>query len=178
MPEPGSTSNCRMKTSRIASCAAIARNFRASIHASAGRAHLGRAAWSGGPFMVAADSDISLFSGAIVTSGALPLDSRIREHHANSRDRSQSILNYSSVECLRPITQSILAPVPNMIRRKHGEIVLAVTLAAGAGLRIWQYTGSGSLWLDEIMLSRSIVGFRLPTLLTVPLPYNQVAPKG
>jgi hypothetical protein len=72
----------------------------------------------------------------------------------------------------------ILAPVSRLTRPRRVDFVLAAILAAGAILRIWQYAASGSLWLDEIMLSRSIVGLRLPTLITVPLPYNQLAPKG
>ena len=53
-----------------------------------------------------------------------------------------------------------------------------LVVVAGAALRIWQYAGNTSLWLDEIALAHSIVHLDLRALLFAPLPYDQVAPKG
>jgi hypothetical protein len=55
---------------------------------------------------------------------------------------------------------------------------LAVVLLAGAALRLWQYAGNASLWLDELALARNIVDEHLGTLLAGRLDYNQVAPPG
>lgn len=57
-------------------------------------------------------------------------------------------------------------------------LVLMVVIVVGAALRIWQYTGNTSLWLDEIALVRGILDLNLWNLLTTPLPYDQVASKG
>jgi hypothetical protein len=51
-------------------------------------------------------------------------------------------------------------------------------VALGAGLRVWQYAASTSLWLDEIALVMGILNSDLLDLLTEPLPFDQVAPKG
>jgi hypothetical protein len=48
----------------------------------------------------------------------------------------------------------------------------------GAALRVWQYAGAGSLSLDEVALARGILERDLAALLTQPLPWGQVAPKG
>jgi hypothetical protein len=54
--------------------------------------------------------------------------------------------------------------------------VLCLVLAAT--LRVWQYLGNASLWLDEAELARNILQHQLPQLLTQPLLRDQVAPPG
>lgn len=60
------------------------------------------------------------------------------------------------------------------------RLVVAIALAAllGIGLRVAQYVADTSLWLDEIGLVRGILDADLVALLTQPLPFDQVAPKG
>jgi hypothetical protein len=48
----------------------------------------------------------------------------------------------------------------------------------GVGLRLWAYASNTALWLDEILLSRNILGLPLRALLTEPLQLDQVAPRG
>src|SRR5262249_23255204 len=55
---------------------------------------------------------------------------------------------------------------------------LAAVLLAGATLRLWQYLGNASLWLDELALARNIVDDPLGTLLAGRPDYTQVAPPG
>jgi hypothetical protein len=64
--------------------------------------------------------------------------------------------------------------------RRARKVVLLVIFAIGLGtaLRVWQYAANTSLWLDEIALARGIVDGDLMSLLSAPLPYDQVAPKG
>jgi len=49
--------------------------------------------------------------------------------------------------------------------------------AAGALLRLWQYFGRGTLWLDEAAIARNVAS-RSPLALLQPLDYAQIAPKG
>jgi hypothetical protein len=51
-------------------------------------------------------------------------------------------------------------------------------LLAGVALRLWQWLADGTLWLDEIALTRNIVARSLGELVTHPLAYDQVAPPG
>ena len=56
--------------------------------------------------------------------------------------------------------------------------IIALTLGvAGATLRLWQYLGRGTLWIDEAAIARNVVA-RTPTALLQPLDYAQIAPKG
>jgi len=48
----------------------------------------------------------------------------------------------------------------------------------GVALRVWAYAGNPSLWLDEILLSRNILGLTIGELATQPLRLDQVAPRG
>ena len=48
----------------------------------------------------------------------------------------------------------------------------------GVALRVWAYAGNPSLWLDEILLSRNILGLTIGELATQPLKLDQVAPRG
>jgi len=76
-------------------------------------------------------------------------------------------------------------PGPNLnptgtqsITRRVVVGLVLVLVAAGAALRIWQYTTDTSLWLDEISLAKGILDLDLLRLITSRLPYDQVAPKG
>ncbi len=55
---------------------------------------------------------------------------------------------------------------------------LAAIILAGAALRLWQYLGNASLWIDEIALAENVLHRSLGTLLARPLAYDQVAPPG
>ena len=57
-------------------------------------------------------------------------------------------------------------------------IAIALVALAGIGLRVAQYIADTSLWVDEIGLVRGILDSNLVALLTQPLPFDQVAPKG
>jgi hypothetical protein len=48
----------------------------------------------------------------------------------------------------------------------------------GVALRAWAYFSGSWFWLDEILISRNIVGLPLGELLTQPLKLDQVAPRG
>ncbi len=56
--------------------------------------------------------------------------------------------------------------------------VFALIVACGTALRLWQYFGRASLWLDELGLAASILNRPLRTLLAEPLLFDQVAPPG
>jgi len=56
--------------------------------------------------------------------------------------------------------------------------ILNGLVVLGVGLRLWEYIFNRSLYLDEILLARSIVGMPLGELLTKPLLMDQVAPRG
>ncbi|MGZ4810468.1 MAG: hypothetical protein ACXV7D_14175, partial [Thermoanaerobaculia bacterium] len=49
---------------------------------------------------------------------------------------------------------------------------------AGAALRIWQYAGGESLYVDELSIAGNLAGRTLISLLTEPLTGSQVAPPG
>lgn len=51
-------------------------------------------------------------------------------------------------------------------------------LLLGAGLRLWQYFGNPSLWMDELALTRNVLERPLGLLLGAPLDFAQVAPPG
>jgi hypothetical protein len=55
---------------------------------------------------------------------------------------------------------------------------LNVLVAVAVALRVWGYAAGVSLALDEILLSRNILGLPLHDLLTKPLQLDQVAPRG
>jgi len=54
----------------------------------------------------------------------------------------------------------------------------SVLVLLGVALRVWAYVGNPSLWLDEILLSRNILGLTSRELATQPLQLDQVAPRG
>ena len=55
---------------------------------------------------------------------------------------------------------------------------VATIVLVGLSLRAWAFAASSSLGLDEILLSRNILGLPLRQLLTEPLRLDQVAPRG
>ena len=55
---------------------------------------------------------------------------------------------------------------------------LVLLIALGIALRAWAYFSNVSLWLDELLISRNILGLPLSHLLTKPLLLDQVAPRG
>ena len=59
-------------------------------------------------------------------------------------------------------------------RRRSIAVALGV---AGALLRLWQYFGRGTLWIDEAAIARNVAS-RSPAGLLHPLDYAQIAPKG
>lgn len=56
--------------------------------------------------------------------------------------------------------------------------MLVLLIALGIALRAWAYLSNVSLWLDELLVSRNILGLPLSHLLTKPLLLDQVAPRG
>ena len=58
------------------------------------------------------------------------------------------------------------------------SLLSAALIAAGIGLRLWQFWGRSALWTDEAALANSIVGRPLGRLLSEPLAHNQAAPVG
>jgi hypothetical protein len=55
---------------------------------------------------------------------------------------------------------------------------LTALVLIGVALRLWAYLAETGLYLDEILLSHSILNLPLLDLLTRPLPLDQVAPLG
>ena len=55
---------------------------------------------------------------------------------------------------------------------------MTLLVLLGVGLRVWSYAAVPTLWLDEILLARNIVGLPLGELVTRPLYLDQVAPRG
>jgi hypothetical protein len=62
--------------------------------------------------------------------------------------------------------------------RSHDRHAAGVLIAAGALLRVWQYAGGTSLWVDEISLVENVLRRPLGRLLFEPLDFDQVAPPG
>jgi hypothetical protein len=56
--------------------------------------------------------------------------------------------------------------------------VLALLIVLAVAVRAWAYFSNVSLWLDELLVSRNILGLPLSHLLTKPLLLDQVAPRG
>ncbi|HEX2780062.1 MAG TPA: glycosyltransferase family 39 protein, partial [Gemmatimonadaceae bacterium] len=57
------------------------------------------------------------------------------------------------------------------------RVVSAGLIALGAALRLWQFFGRGTFWLDEAAIARNIAARSYAGLLA-PLDYAQIAPKG
>ncbi len=59
-----------------------------------------------------------------------------------------------------------------------GRWLVVALMIVGAALRLRQLAWGGALWLDELALARNIADRSLGSLLTEPLAYEQVAPRG
>jgi hypothetical protein len=73
------------------------------------------------------------------------------------------------------------APVPagsSLYRALTSPRTLTALVLIGVVLRLWAYLAGTALYLDEILLSHSILNLPLADLLTRPLPIDQVAPLG
>jgi len=68
--------------------------------------------------------------------------------------------------------------VSSLYRVLTSPRTLTVLVLLGVGLRLWAYLADTALYLDEILLSYSILNVPLADLLTRPLPIDQVAPPG
>lgn len=60
---------------------------------------------------------------------------------------------------------------------RRRRTIAAGPIALGALLRLWQFFGRGSFWLDEAAIARNVVARSYAALLA-PLDYAQIAPKG
>ena len=63
-------------------------------------------------------------------------------------------------------------------RRSFAGWLLVLLPVAGAALRLWQYAGSASFWLDEVWLATNVVERSWPELLSGSLGFHQLAPPG
>ena len=63
-------------------------------------------------------------------------------------------------------------------RALTGSRFLTAVVVVAIALRAWTYLAGTSLWLDEILVTRNILGLSLGQLLTEPLYLDQVAPRG
>jgi len=73
---------------------------------------------------------------------------------------------------------STVPVVSSLYRVLTSPRTLTVLVLLGVGLRLWAYLADTALYLDEILLSYSILNVPLADLLTRPLPIDQVAPPG
>ena len=74
---------------------------------------------------------------------------------------------------------SATAPVgSSLYRALTAPRTLTILVLIGVILRFWAYLADTALYLDEILLSYSILDLPLADLLTRPLPLDQVAPLG
>jgi hypothetical protein len=92
----------------------------------------------------------------------------------NSRRQNDDSPNYS---LLRGLESSLRLTFDARGADTRQNVALALAVAAGIGLRVWQYGSHVSLWLDEAALARNIID-RSPRELMAPLSYGQVAPLG
>jgi len=76
-------------------------------------------------------------------------------------------------------TASVTVPVAgSFYRALTASRTLTALVLLGVILRLWAYMAGTALYLDEILLSYSILDLPLVDLLTRPLPLDQVAPLG
>jgi len=79
----------------------------------------------------------------------------------------------------RAAPPSLRAPAADGPAAGRGPSLLSLSLLLfGAALRLWQYGADASQWLDELALSRGILGLSWQALWKGPLPFAQVAPRG
>ena len=74
------------------------------------------------------------------------------------------------------MTERSLEPVSPTPPAAVARWVAIALLAAGAALRLIQYFGRASYWLDELPLARMIESFSMARLLTQPLKFQQSVP--
>ena len=63
-------------------------------------------------------------------------------------------------------------------RRQWLEVSTGTLVVIGIALRVWQYLGNASLWLDELAIDYNLESRSLISLLTEPLARQQAAPPG
>src|SRR5262245_10535636 len=68
--------------------------------------------------------------------------------------------------------------LPSAVSVSPSPRVVALLIVLGVAMRAWAYFSNVSLWLDELLVSRNILGLPLSHLLTKPLLLDQVAPRG
>jgi len=68
--------------------------------------------------------------------------------------------------------------LPSTVAASASSRVLVLLIVLGVAVRAWAYFSNVSLWLDELLVSRNILGLPLSHLLTKPLLLDQVAPRG
>jgi hypothetical protein len=94
---------------------------------------------------------------------------RARESPARSDCRASSLID-------KPAKSTIaMTPIEDVLSSSR---LAAFLVLLGVALRVWAYAANTSLYLDEILLSRSIFDLPLGSLLTKPLLLDQVAPRG
>jgi hypothetical protein len=65
------------------------------------------------------------------------------------------------------------------IEREFREPRLMTSIVMlGVALRLWAYVANTSLYLDEILLTRNILDLPIRQLLSQPLLFDRVAPRG
>jgi hypothetical protein len=67
---------------------------------------------------------------------------------------------------------------PARVAAPAGGGLIAILLAVGVALRLWQYLADTSMWFDELSIARNITERSLTELMTQPLGYAQTAPLG
>src|SRR5882757_8750717 len=76
-------------------------------------------------------------------------------------------------------TASVTVPAGSLFYRAlTAPRTLTALVLIGVTVRLWAYLANTALYLDEILLSYSILDLPLVDLLTRPLPLDQVAPLG
>ena len=68
--------------------------------------------------------------------------------------------------------------IPPTVSASASSRVLALLIVLAVAVRAWAYFSNVSLWLDELLVSRNVLGLPLSHLLTKPLLLDQVAPRG
>ena len=89
----------------------------------------------------------------------------------------------SSNSIVTPDDASAVGGLPNpasawVVATLRSPGFMTALVLAGVALRFWAYVANAALWLDEILLSRSVLELPLSDLLTRPLLLDQVAPRG
>ena len=97
-------------------------------------------------------------------------------HQATDRNRLHSVELRTPIVIQSPTDP----PAPERSRFWYStlpQILVAVSVIVGIGLRVFAYARNQSLWIDEAMLALNVV-YRTPAELLQPLDLNQGAPVG